>query len=273
MSNEIDMAAQINAQLAQFGLLSAPNELFALDDMVLATKTRQRLSRIVLEQTKREALLARGLRPSRKLLFSGLPGTGKTMAAGAIARALKMAMFRVELHSVFSQFFSQTGHRLAKVFEYVRAMPAVYLFDEFDSIGAERNAIGSEADGGEARRVVNALLQFIEADKSSSLIVAATNHVQMLDSAMFRRFDEVIVFEPLTKDELVELVRRKLVGFEAEALDYDAIYEVGEALGHADLCAVLDRARKDHVLEGAAISTQCLIDGIASRMSVREAST
>jgi SpoVK/Ycf46/Vps4 family AAA+-type ATPase len=266
-----DDAAKINAHLARFGLLSAPQDLSMLDDMVLAPETRKSLSRVVLEQSRRDALLARGLRPARKLLFSGLPGTGKTMAAGAIARAIRLPMFRVELHGVFSQMFGQSAHRLAKVFEYVRTMPAVYLFDEFDSIGADRAAIGSESDGGEARRVVNALLQFIEGDQSDSLIVAATNHVQMLDSAIFRRFDEMIVFEPLTKDELVELVRRRLDGFDAEPLDYDAIYEVTQSLGHADLCAALDRARKDHVLEGAAISTQGIVDGIASRTCMRDA--
>jgi SpoVK/Ycf46/Vps4 family AAA+-type ATPase len=260
-----DVAAQVNARLARSGLLSAPHDLATLDDMVLAPQTRQRLSRVVLEQTRRDALLSRGLRPSRKILFSGLPGTGKTMAAGAIARAIKLPMFSVQLHGVFSEYFGQTAHRLARVFECVRAMPAVYLFDEFDSIGAERDSIGSVSDGGEARRVVNALLQFIEGDQSDSMIVAATNHAQMLDSAMFRRFDEVIVFEPLTKDELVELARRKLAGFEVESLDYDAIYAANQTLGHADLCAVLDRARKDHVLEGAAISTRCIVDGIASR--------
>lgn len=260
-----DVAAKINAHLAQFGLLSAPHDLSSLDDMVLAPQTRKRLARVVLEQSRRDVLLSRGLRPARKLLFSGLPGTGKTMAVGAIARAIGMPMFRVELHGVFSQMFGQSAHRLAKVFEYVRMMPAVYLFDEFDSIGADRAAIGSESDGGEARRVVNALLQFIEGDQSDSLIVAATNHAQMLDSAIFRRFDEMIVFDPLTKAELVELVRRKLHGFDVEPLDYDAICEVNSSLGHADLCAALDRVRKDHVLEGMAISTQCIVDGIANR--------
>ena len=187
------------------------------------------------------------------------------MAAGAIARAIGLPMFRVEPHGVFSRYFGESAHRLAKVFEYVRLMPGVYLFDEFDSIGADRAAIGSEADGGEARRVVNALLQFIEGDQSSSVIVAATNHAQMLDSAIFRRFDETIVFEPLTKDELVELVRRKLTGFSAEPLDYDAICDVNPMLGHADLCAALDRARKDQVLEGVSISTSHIVDAIAGR--------
>ena len=264
-------AAQINAYLARSGLLTAPRDLATLDDMVLSADIRKKLSRLVLEQGRRAALVARGLKPSRKLLFSGLPGTGKTMAAGAIARAVRMPMFRVESHGVFSRYFGESAQRLAKVFEYVRLIPGVYLFDEFDSIGADREAIGSESDGGEARRVVNSLLQFIEDDRSESLIVAATNHGQMIDSAMFRRFDDVVVFEPLTKDEIIELARRKLVGFEVEPLDYDAICEVHEDLGHGDLCMALDRARKDQVLDGAVISTTAIIDAIASRkLLVRE---
>jgi SpoVK/Ycf46/Vps4 family AAA+-type ATPase len=267
----MNAATQINAQLAQLGLLSVPHDLSTLDDMVLAPQTRKRLTRVVLEQSRRDVLRSRGLRPSRKLLFSGPPGCGKTMAAGAIARAIGLPMFRVEMHGVFSQMFGQSSRRLAKVFEYVRSMTGVYLFDEFDSLGADRAAMGSESDGGEARRVVNALLQFVEGDQSNSLIVAATNHAQMLDSAIFRRFEEMIAFEALTKDELAELVRRKLAGFEAEPLDYDAIYAVNPSLGHADLCAVLDRARKDHVLEGAAISTQCIVEGISHRSCMADA--
>jgi AAA+ superfamily predicted ATPase len=263
------VAASINARLAQEGLLSAPQELAALDDMVLAPKTRKRLARIVLEQSRRDVLIARGLRPARKLLFSGLPGTGKTMAAGALARSIRLPMFRIEPHGMLSRYFGESAHRLAKIFEYVRMMPAVYLFDEFDSVGADRAAIGSESDGGEARRVVNALLQFIEGDQSNSLIVAATNHAQLLDSAIFRRFDETIVFEPLTKDELAELIRRKLVGFPIEPLDFDVIHATSLSLGHADLCAVLDRARKDHVLEGVSISTQMIVDGIVDREALR----
>lgn len=266
-----DASDKVNAYLGRTGILSAPRELATLNDMVVSPQIRRQLTRVVLEQSKRSALLARGLRPARKLLFSGLPGTGKTMAAGALARAIGMPMFRVETHSVFSRYFGESAQQLAKVFDFVRSMPAVYLFDEFDSMGADREAIGSEADGGEARRIVNSLLQFIEGDQSTSVIVAATNHAQMLDSAIFRRFDETIIFEPPTKDELVELIRRKLVGFPSEPLDFDAIYDVSRELGHSDLCSALDRARKDHVIEGVTISTQHIIDGVERRMTQTKA--
>ena len=161
------------------GLLSAPSDLSTLDDMVLAPTVRDRLDRVVLEHSRRSDLFAQGLRPARKLLFTGPSGVGKTMAAGALSLAVGLPLFRVELHGVISSHLGETASKLAKVFEHVRSMQAVYLFDEFDAIGAERSSLGSEAAGAEMRRVVNSLLQFFEDDRSDSLIVAATNHDQM----------------------------------------------------------------------------------------------
>lgn len=249
------------------GLLSAPPELPLLDDMVLAPSVRGLLDRVLLEYTQREVLMVHGLRPTRKLLFTGAPGVGKTMAAGAIARSVELPMFRVELHAVIGSHLGETASNLAKVFEHVRTMPAVYLFDEFDALGAERssNSDGSSA-GSEVRRTVNSLLQFIEDDRSEGFVIAATNHPQMLDRALFRRFDETVTFPPLSKDELIALVDRALVGFDACSLDYDAIFDASPSLGHSDLCAVLDRTCKDHVIAGFPIDTGRLVEGIRRRM-------
>jgi len=249
------------------GLLLAPPDLSSLDDMVLAPSVRERLDRVVLEHARKFDLHASGLDPARKLLFTGPSGCGKTMAAGAIAHAVGLPMFRVELHGVISSHLGETAGKLAKVFEHVRTMPAVYLFDEFDAIGSERDALGGEAAGAEMRRVVNALLQFMEDDRSNSIIVAATNHAQMLDSAIFRRFDETIVFSIPTRDELIGLVNRALVDFAAQ-LDFDAICAAAanHRIGHADVCAALRRVRKDHVLAGTPIDTARVVDGIACRV-------
>lgn len=252
------------------GLLSAPPELSSLDDMVLAPSVRDRLDRVVLEHTQRVALFAHRLRPARKLLFVGPPGCGKTMAAGALARAVGLPMFRVELHEVIASHLGETASKLSKVFDHVRTMPAVYLFDEFDALGAERSSLGGEAAGAEMRRVVNSLLQFIEDDRSDSLIIAATNHGQMLDSAIFRRFDEMITFAIPTKAELIVLAQRLLNDVETtRALDFEAIYAAvaNPKLGHADVCAALDAARKDHVLVGTPIDTARVVAGIARRTS------
>ena len=243
------------------GLLSVLSHVASLDDMVLAPQIRDRLDRIVLEHVRKEDLIAQGLRPARKLLFVGPPGVGKTLASGAIASAIGLPLFRVELHGVISSHLGETASKLAKVFEHVRSMPAVYLFDEFDALGAERSA---GDDVSEMRRVVNSLLQFIEGDCSDSLIIAATNHAQMLDGAIFRRFDEMIAFEVLAIDELVELSRRALQEV-ADQLDFSEIHAAHPALGHADLCAVLDRVRKDHVLAGTIIDTARIVDGIKRR--------
>lgn len=250
------------------GLLSTPTRLATLDEMVLAPSVRGRLDRIVLEQSRRFDLLTQGLHPARKLLFTGVPGVGKTMAAGALAQAIKMPLFRVELHGVISQYMGETSAKLAKVFEHVRSMPAVYLFDEFDALGANRDSLGGEAAGAEMRRIVNSLLQFIEDDQSDSLIVAATNHATILDKAIFRRFDESITFPAPSKDEIGSLVAR--AGIEVD-IDISAIYGAvaNQHLGHADLCKALDRVRKDQMLIGTPIDTEQLVQAVASRAEVR----
>lgn len=249
-------------------LLSTRGELAQLDDMVLSSAVRERLSRVVLEHGQRDVLLVHSLRPARKLLFTGPPGVGKTMAAGALAREVGLPLFRVELHEVIQSHLGETAGKLAKVFDHVRQMPAVYLFDEFDALAADR---GSQSDGSSAgaemRRVVNSLLQFIEDDRSESLIVCATNHGHMLDRAIFRRFDDVIGFAIPSEQELRELVRRSLADVDVDELDLSAIYATSSTskLGHADVCAALDRVHKDHVLVGTLIDTRCIVDGLARR--------
>jgi SpoVK/Ycf46/Vps4 family AAA+-type ATPase len=256
------------------GLFAVPSQLAQLDEMVIDPSIRDRLDRVVMEQTRQGDLLAQGLRPAQKLLFCGPPGCGKTMAAGALALAIGLPLFRVELHGVISGHLGETASKLAKVFEHVRSMPAVYLFDEFDALGADRSSLGNEVAGAEMRRVVNSLLQFIEDDRSDGLIIAATNYAQMLDGAMFRRFDEVVSFGSPTKDEVTALVGRRLTTA-ADVIDMSAIYSavVNAKLGHADVCAALDRVRKDHVLVDTPIDTARIVDALTRRTLRPEALT
>ncbi len=255
------------------GLFSVPSELSSLDDMALAPCVRDRLDRVVLEHERKNELLALGLSPARKLLFTGAPGTGKTMAAGALARIVGLPMFRVELHAVIQSHLGETSGKLAQVFEHVRTMPAVYLFDEFDALGADRSSVsdGTSASA-EMRRVVNSLLQFIEDDRSDSMIIAATNYAQVLDRAIFRRFDEVIAFAIPSRDELIKLIHQAL--FDVPSLNFDSIYGavVNPKLGHADVCGALARVRKDHALVGTPIDTKGVIDALARRVRLEEGS-
>ena len=251
------------------GLLSAAPELADLGDMVLAPSVRELLDRVLLEYAQREVLMVHSLRPARKLLFTGLPGVGKTMAAGAIARAIELPLFRVELHAVIDSHLGETSKNLGKIFEHVRTMPAVYLFDEFDALGSDRSSTsdGSSA-GAEMRRIVNTLLQLIEDDRSTSLLIAATNHPQSLDPAIFRRFDEMVAFPPLGRVELTLFVDRALMGFDVGSLDYNAIFATSPTLGHSDLCSVLERVCKDHIITGIPINTDRIVNGIRRRLRV-----
>lgn len=247
------------------GLLSASTSTTSLDDMVLTPRIRARLDRVVLEQSKRNDLLSRNLSPTRKLLFIGPPGVGKTLAAGALAKKLGLPLFRVELHAVISSHLGETASKLSKVFEHVQTLPAVYLFDEFDALCSDRGSLGTEAAGAEMRRVVNSLLQFIEDDQSHGLIIATTNFSSILDRAILRRFDELIAFDVMSIEELTELTICKLKEFTTKPLDFVRIFAAAPSLGHADLCAVLAHVCKDHVLNGTPIDTTCIVTGIKER--------
>lgn len=190
------------------GLLSVVEPNIKLDDMVLASKTRSKLDRVLLEHRSSEKLAQHNLRPKRKLLLVGPPGGGKTMTAAAISSELGIPMFSVLLGEVFKSHLGETGAGIAKIFEHIRNHLGVYLFDEFDALGTERSVAGGGESAGEIRRVLNSILQMLEQDDSNSIIVAATNHDAILDGALFRRFDDVIHYPLPTLKLRLELIER-----------------------------------------------------------------
>jgi AAA+ superfamily predicted ATPase len=132
------------------------------------------------------------------------------------------------------------------VFEALKATRGVYLFDEFDSLGLQR---GSQHDVAEMRRTLNMFLQLIEQDTSDSIIVAATNHGASLDTALFRRFDDVVQYGSPSQQLIELLLKNSLVAMDKGNLDYAALAMVGKGLSHSDVVRASQDALKDAVLK------------------------
>jgi SpoVK/Ycf46/Vps4 family AAA+-type ATPase len=179
-----------------------------LEDLVLTLPAREEGKQLVEEHQRAEVLRAHGYEPRHKVLLSGPPGNGKTSYAEAIAEALSLPFFVVRYDALIGSFLGETNTRLRKLFDYVRTQPCVLFFDEFDSIGKER---GDTHETGEIKRVVSFLLMQIDQLPSYVLTIAATNHAELLDRAVWRRFQLRIAFPAPTRKEVVVFLE-KIIG-------------------------------------------------------------
>lgn len=157
-----------------------------LSSLVLKDTTRRILEGAIEEQHRADLLRSHGLQPRHRILLSGPPGNGKTSVAEAIADALAVPFFTVRYDVLIGSYLGETTQRLRRLFEYVRTTPCVLLFDEFDAVGKERS---DPQETGEIKRVVSTLLLQMDALPSYVVVIAATNHDELLDSAVWRRFE------------------------------------------------------------------------------------
>jgi SpoVK/Ycf46/Vps4 family AAA+-type ATPase len=218
-----------------------------LRDIVLSDHTRRELVRVLEENRARAALETHGVQPRRRLLFHGPPGCGKTLAAAVIAGEMGLPLMTVRLASLFSRFLGATATQLRSVFLEMPRRPGVYLFDEFDAIGQAR---GDAQDIGEMRRVVTAFLQFMDADRSASLLIAATNHAELLDRAIFRRFDVVLSFELPSENALAQLLDLRLPKRQLSEHFLGSLAARAAGLSFADASRACDDAIRTMVLSG-----------------------
>ncbi len=244
-------------------LLSVQTPALRLADMAIPEPLSERLKRVIVEQRQQKKLREHCLQPRRKLLFVGPPGCGKTMTASALAGELHVPLFTIMLEGVITKFMGETAAKLKLVFDAIRQTRGVYLFDEFDALGAHRTRAN---DVGEIRRVLNSFLQLLESDSSDSLIVAATNHPEMLDRALFRRFDDVIQYALPDKPLAEAILRRKLAPFETNSLDWTEVLPEAEGLSQADLARSSEEAAKHAVLAGSKrITSEALLSALRER--------
>lgn len=220
-----------------------------LEKLVTSNEVNEKINRIIKEYVKRDELHKYGLTNRRKLMLYGEPGTGKTMTAGVLAKELNLPFFVVRTEKVVTKFMGETGLKLSKVFDFIAEVPAVYLFDEFDAIGAQR---GMDNEVGEQRRILNTYLQLLERDTSESFIIAATNSVESIDKAMFRRFDDVIEYTLPDKAQRLELLKEFL--YTAKNLDFAKIEPFFEGMSHAEIKMVCADIFKESLLDDVKIS-------------------
>jgi SpoVK/Ycf46/Vps4 family AAA+-type ATPase len=158
---------------------------------------------------------------------------------------LGLPLFIVRLESLMTRYLGETAAKLRLIFEAVEKTRAVYLFDEFDSIGIAR---GSENDVGEMRRVLNSFLVFVENHRGNSVIIAATNHGHLLDRALYRRFDDLIELGMPSADLAERTLRERLAGQKAPRLAYAKLATAAEGLSYAEITRVCEEAIKDMLL-------------------------
>ena len=239
----IGSASKPRGELAN--LLTVTYPACRLADMVLDEQASSQLNRLIKEQRLLARIKEHGLSPRRKLLLVGPPGTGKTMTASALAGELGIPLFLVRLDSLITKFMGETAAKLRQVFDAIADLRGVYFFDEFDAIGSQRS-MGN--DVGEIRRVLNSFLQMIEKDHSNSLIIAATNHPEVLDYALFRRFDDVVEYHLPTPAQALDLIRSRLGLFAPKPFKKDGLAENATDLSYAEICRAVDASIKDAIM-------------------------
>jgi SpoVK/Ycf46/Vps4 family AAA+-type ATPase len=245
------------------GLLGVSYPNSRMNELVVDDKVRDALERVLTEQRQQDRLRQHGFEPLHSLLLIGPPGTGKTLSASVVASELRLPLFLIRLESLITKFMGETAAKLRLIFDAVDETRGVYLFDEVDALAGDRS---STNDVGEIRRVLNSFLQFLEHEAPSSIVVAATNHPQILDRAIFRRFGAVIEY-PLPTPEIARaVIRNRLATVGTRGLNWKSVGAATQGLSHAELTLACERAAKRAILTGAPrVSTAELLSALAER--------
>lgn len=206
-----------------------------LDDLILPLPVRRNGEQLVEEHCRADVLRAHGLEPRNRVLLSGPPGNGKTSFAEALAEALSLPFFVVRYDTLIGSYLGETNTRLRKLFDYVRTQPSVLFFDEFDAIGKER---GDTHETGEIKRVVSFLLMQLDQLPSYVIVVAATNHAELLDRAVWRRFQLRLGFPAPDENMTAEYISRLLAAWPDRPRS--AAATIAKALGTVSYAEALD---------------------------------
>lgn len=248
-----------------YELLDEEKTLERLPELIAGPEIKTRLERIILEYFQRERLMANGLTFRRKVLLAGPPGTGKTMTARVLASELHLPFYTIQMDRLIHRFLGESGNKLRQVFEVIKKHKGVYLFDEFDAIGADR---GKDNDVGEIRRILNGFLQFLEKDQSESLVLASTNNLALLDKALYRRFDDFLAYRLPTENEVKELILNRLGKFKPKSIS-TLVLKRAIQLSHAEISQACFDAMKEAVLNNKTkVEESTLVQALEQRQYI-----
>ena len=266
-NNTVSPIGQPRGELS--GLLSVAYPKERLSSLILPAETIVRLERVILEQRQRSRLQEHGLYPRRKVLLFGPPGTGKTLTASVLAGELHIPLYTILLDGLITKYMGETASKLRLIFENIDRIKGVYFFDEFDAIGTHRT---NQNDVGEIRRVLNSFLQFLEQSNSDSVIVAATNNADLLDRALFRRFDDVIEYGLPDVSLATQTFKNRLSVVGKKSIDWSSLTEKSKGLSFADICKACDDAIKTIVLDDRKdeLTTQIVLESIKERFASKK---
>ena len=243
-------------------LMTIPSD--RLTDLIVSDEILERIERILNEFRNRNKLQKYGLMNRRKILIEGRPGTGKTFTASVIASELDLPLYTVQMDKVVTKFMGETSAKLRQIFDAVSSSTGVYFFDEFDAIGADR---GLDNEVGEARRILNSVLQFLEQDESESVIVAATNNQRLLDQALFRRFDDVLHYSMPSREDIRRLFELRIGAFDRNFIVSEQLLDKASPLSHAEIIRVCDDAIKISILGNSFVDENILSKLIFDRIA------
>lgn len=260
LKNSINM--EVDDKIKNLVSISLPN--LAKRHLIVDEYIEEKLNRIILEYKNVEKLKEYNLLNRRKILLSGPPGTGKTMTASVLASELRLPLYTVQIDKLVTKYMGETSVKLRQIFNLIYQNQGVYLFDEFDAIGTSRDM---DNDVGEIRRILNSFLQFIEQDNSQSLIICATNNPQLLDSALFRRFDDVLNYDLPSKITIKKLIENHLGLYpnkDKKIIDNELLV-IAEGLSHSEIVNSCEDSIKDSILYDKKLNKKLLEKNIKDK--------
>jgi SpoVK/Ycf46/Vps4 family AAA+-type ATPase len=229
-----------------FPLLEIQHFDKSIDALIISREIKEQLEQVIREFKDADILATYNLQNKKKILFCGRPGTGKTFSAQIVSSVLNLPLVYIRFDAIISSYLGETASNLRKVFDYIESGTWIVLFDEFDIIGKNRD---DNHEHGEIKRVVNSFLQMLDNLKSDSIILAATNHQNMLDSAIWRRFDDVIYYELPDENIRKQLFEIYLKPIKKDAdIDMTIAACLTDGFSPADIKMVTEEAMKTAII-------------------------